>query len=547
MESKKFEENNNCSFTHNRTSFINNIKNKITDRSNMSTLNNSNQKINKQIKHIALNANNKNINSFDNDFINKLQKENERLKKLIISYENTNVKNFIKKSTNNLKKRNYLINDKIKRISERAKRSLDKKNSNPKDSSILMNSYIMKKSQNKNNINNKSTLLFLMKQNNSNNQNINYTDYSLINDTSLIIPKKKFSEIQKNNNKTFNTISTSKTNMHNDKNIYRKNTTNVNSLCGGINRINSISNKRMFNKLKVKCREYILNNKKNNQFSRSKEKNIHKITPKSIIQNNGSFFTQSNNNNNHIKNKNKLRSFKILEIDNNYIIKKNDFKNNTSYNYFNINNNNSIHNNENDNNNNRIKTEIIGNHNNPNLVIHRNTQHKKGNKCRLIKEFKTEKNDINLIDSKVLYFSNDNTITNNEPQKITINRNNIFYKKSQNSLRSAISGSKNLDHNDDEINIKRSNNHQLINKVSRTKNNIPFDNSNINNNFDTNHSNKEFYNDKKLPLYQDKRIIEKDNISLLRNNLVKNQSNTINNISNFNNCNYIYLFNKLYN
>ena len=125
------------------------------------------------------------------------------------------------------------------------------------------------------------------------------------------------------------------------------------------------------------------------------------------------------------------------------------------------------------------------------------------------------------------------------------NQLSIAYRNSINSIRSAISGSKNLEYNDNdnEINIKRSNNHQLINKVSRIKNNIPFDNNNINNNFDTNHFNKEFYNDKKLPLYHNKRIIEKDNISLLRNNLANNKSNTINNISNFNNCNYIYLFN----
>ena len=197
---------------------------------------------NKQIKHISLiGNNNKNINSFDNDFINNLKKENERLKKLIISYENINSNNYIKKSANDFKKRNNLINSRTKRISERAKRSIDKKNSNSKDRSSLMNSYIMKKSQNKNNFNNKSSILFLMKQNNSLKKNINYTDYSLVNDTSIIIPKnKKIEEIQKNNNRIFNTISTSKTHKHNEKNISRKSNTNLNSICG---RINSISNK----------------------------------------------------------------------------------------------------------------------------------------------------------------------------------------------------------------------------------------------------------------------------------------------------------------
>ena len=47
-----------------------------------------------------------------------------------------------------------------------------------------------------------------------------------------------------------------------------------------------------------------------------------------------------------------------------------------------------------------------------------------------------------------------------------------------------------------------------------------------------------------LSLYQNQNEIEKmARMSTLRNNKLKNQNNTINNISNFNNCNYIYLFN----
>ena len=142
-----------------------------------------------------------------------------------------------------------------------------------------MNAYKNKKSQNKYNFNNQSSILFLMKQNNSITQKNNFIDYSIITDSSLIIPKnKKIAEIPKNN-KIFNTISATNTN-NNEKKIIKKSNTNVNSIAS----INNITNKRMINKLKVKCRDYLINDKANNNINNfSKEKNIHKITPKNII------------------------------------------------------------------------------------------------------------------------------------------------------------------------------------------------------------------------------------------------------------------------
>ena len=232
IDTKKMDESNkfNHSFVNKSNCLLNNLKNKLTDRSNISTLNNSNEKINsrikiynnknnnKQMKNIIIKGNNKNISPLDNEYINLLKKENERLKKLIITYENTNSNNYLKKSANMLQKRNYLINSKIKRIAEKAKRSIDKTKSNSKEHSYLMNAYKSKKTQNKHNFNNKSSILFLMKQNNSITQKINFTDYSNITDSSIIIPKnKKIAEIPKNN-KIFNTISASNTNNNKKKN-----------------------------------------------------------------------------------------------------------------------------------------------------------------------------------------------------------------------------------------------------------------------------------------------------------------------------------------
>ena len=95
-----------------------------------------------------------------------------------------------------------------------------------------------------------------------------------------------------------------------------------------------------------------------------------------------------------------------------------------------------------------------------------------------------------------------------------------------------------------EINSKRINNAQLLNtNIINNKmiKSFQLDDKKINinkNSISINHYNKN------LSFYQNKKI--KDNyvkIPSLRNNQIKNQSNTLNNISNFNNFNYIYLFN----
>ena len=194
---------------------LNNFRNKISERTKVSTLNNSSEK---NITKIGIYKNNnnskikklliqktimtKNINSFDNDYINHLKKENERLKKLIISYGNSNSNNNKKNFKNVLKKRNYLMNDKIKRISEKSKKNSISKNYS-KDNSYILNAYNNKnfdKNNNQSNVNNKSSILFLMKKNylNSKYQKNISTDYYLITDSSLIIPKKnKITEIPK--------------------------------------------------------------------------------------------------------------------------------------------------------------------------------------------------------------------------------------------------------------------------------------------------------------------------------------------------------------
>ena len=550
---KNYEENKKINNgIYNKSNTITNVKTKLTDRTITSkiNLNNSNEKEdsklhiyrknnknNNKIKSILIQGSNKIINNFDNDYINHLKKENERLKKIIITYENINSNLCPKKSANTLKGRNYLINNKIKRISERAKRSISKVNS--KEHSYIMNAYKSKNMPNKNYINNKSSLLFIMKQNKSINHKNNLMDYSLITDSSLILPKKKkILEIPKNNT-VYNTINNNNIDY---KNILKKNNTNINS---GKDNKNNTANKRMINKLKVKCKDSFLDRNKNN-FSR--EKITNKYTPRNIIENNDSFFAQTNNNYGKIKNNNKLRSFKLLNLDNNFInININDMKNNTASNYFF----NKTKYDEKKENKNILKTEINNNNannaNNANLIIHRNSEHKIGNKFRLIKEFKTEKNFMNNNEIKDdIYYSNENDLSNNEFQKIKINRKNIFFKKSQNSLRDAIN--KNNQNNQNIINKEKeinSNTYNILNK-NKVKNKKSFNiiEKNINNNCaSTNHYNKNLNNDKKLALYHNKIIENAAKLSTLRNNQIKSQSNTINNISNFNNCNYIYLFN----
>ena len=270
---------------------LNNFRNKMAERTEVSTLNNSSEKnttkisiyknSNKnknKIKNLLIqgNINAKNINSFDNDYINHLKKENERLKKLIITYENSNSNNNKNKFPNILKKRNYLINNKIKRISEKSKKNSISKNYS-KDNSYTINAYNNKnleKSQNQINLNNKSSILFLMKKNNLNSggqKNIP-SDYSIITDTSLTITKKKISEIPKKI-KNYNTININ--NLNNGyKSTLKKNNTNINGTTGRLNKkinnniinLNNYTmnaNKRIIKKLKDKNNEALKNENKN--------------------------------------------------------------------------------------------------------------------------------------------------------------------------------------------------------------------------------------------------------------------------------------------
>ena len=514
-------------------------------------MNNSNEKINpritlykkgnknsNKIKNILIQGNNKNINSFDNEYINQLRKENERLKKLIIRYENINPNNNNKKIQNILKMRNYLINNRIKKISENNKRSISKTNSN--ENSYIMKAYNNRNLPSKNNKYNKSSILTFMKQDNSINHKNNFTDYSMITDSSLIISKnKKILEIPKNN-KIYNTINVNNT----YKKVLKKNNTNVNTISGRIGKnINSnITKKKMINRLKVKCSEALLK-EKNNKLLRDKIMN--KLTPKNSIKNNDSFFAHSNHN--YIKNKNnKMRSFKLIGLDNNFInININDIKNNTAtYHFFNENSKDNGDKNQND----ILKTEV---NSNSNLIIHRNSGHQNSNKSRIMKEFKTEKNDFNENNDEI-YFPNDNNLTYNGIPKIKINRKNIFFKKSQNSLRDAINNQnknvklnrQNINSNDNEV----TNNYQLFKSTiinNKIKRNILLEDKKINNNcLGSKKFIKNINTDKKLSFSKTNKFIDKKTkIPALRNNQIKSQSNTINNISNFNNCNYIYLFN----
>ena len=147
-----------------------------------------------------------------------------------------------------------------------------------------------------------------------------------------------------------------------------------------------------------------------------------------------------------------------------------------------------------------------------------------------------------------MHYNNENDLPNNGYQKIKINRKNIFPKKSENSIKNAINiNNKNIQNiNINEIN-KRNNNFQILNN-SKIKNSYNIEDKNINSININNSSNlysKNLNSDKKSYFNQNRKFIDKDfKIQNLRNNLIKTHNNTINNISNFNNCNYIYLFNK---
>ena len=584
------KEKNDMSLYKNNT-FLSSFKNRINNGIKVESTNNSSAKNhinntndtnnkkekkikNKEIKNISIIGNNKNINSFDNDYITHLKKENDILKNIIKTYKSINFSSYMKEPKYLYKKRrSYFINNTQQVHPDKLKKSISKNNS--KDRSYTLKSHNSKNSKSKIDTLNKPSILYKKKKSkNSLIQKIkSMNDYSLINDSSLYIPKnRKASEISKNK-QNFNTINSSS--GHYKKNIIKKNNTYVSNISGRINK-SSITNKRMMNKLKVKCKDYFFNVKNKdlgNSNNLSRDKIINRITPQNIIKNNGSFFAHSNYNiKKKSKNSEKIKSSKKLEIDSNNInnsnnfMNNNDIRNNTESNYFyHDTSNNNIESNINISQFNRTNTETNNYTNsnnsnmntiNNNLIIHRNIEHKLNNKFRLIKEFKTEKekNELFSYTNKDSLFYNESQLSDKNMNKIAINRKSILQKKSNISLRDNANLKQNInlnetnDDNNNAMNSKQKNKYLMLNNTTintKVKNRILLDNKNINKNlFNVNKNVIKKTSDKKLTLYQNKKIIGNSaRLTTLRNNKIKAQNNTINNINNFNNCSYIYLFN----
>ena len=536
-------------------SLLNNNNNKLSERSKMATINNfENRMFNsinlnilrkeKKLRNnnpILINGNIKKINTFDNEYIIHLRKENDVLKKIIKTYKNINFNSY-KKPVNTLKERNYFIQNRI--IGKSFQNNSKSKNGSRNHSNLIKN-YNGKNSQSIYNSFNKSQILIPMKTlNNINNKN-NYIDYFYKTDSSEIMPKNNKLSENTLNNKNFNTINNNNFNL---KNKIKKNNTYVKSISGSLNK-SKISNQRIYNKLKVRCRNYLFNDNINNLESSnnlSKDK-INKMTPK----NSDSFLPHTNYNikNKFTNNNNKLATFQKLDLDNNFIYTDNyDNIINTESNYYNNNYDNEKSKNEINLINDESKNKTINN----NLIIHRNTEHKMGNKFRLIKEFKTETEKFYTKLKNEIFSGENEESSNNNNQKIKINKKDIFFKKSQNSLKNALT---NINPNLNEISdyenntIRTTNNTQIMNNTTITKTNknkLILNNKKINNNIFNTKKNqiKDKKSQKKLPLYNNKKLFEKSaRISTLGNNKKKTLTNTINNISNFNNCSYIYLFN----
>lgn len=523
-------------------SFNNNNRNKVINPKLLS-INNYNDKKNNNtflktnMKNISIPENYKNLNCFDNEYINRLKKENERLKKLIIKYEYTNKTKMVlnknpnknKISANILKERNTIYNKKINKINERKSRHISKNSS--KEHSYIINYF--KNKHNSYNINNKSDILLLMNKTNYSiipKKKLTTDSITITNDETMTIKQNK-----KITNNFYNTISSSSNKEFFNGSIIKKNRTCINSSNKkGIK--SNITNKRMINKLKVKCKEYLLNNEKINNISAhdrnsylSNDKNINKYTPKHIIGNKENYLSHSNNNFSKIKNK--LKSLNILDFENNSVFNSNtiDNKNNTASNYFLKDKNNLIKNHIN-----RLNTDTNIN-NNSNLVIHRNLDNQKISKFKLIKEFKTEKDiyckNVNNNNNNLLNINNVKESSLNKNRLITINKKNIFTKKLKTSIK-----------NKEENYVKIKNKPQIINN-SNTKNKLIFNNS-LNNCLSSNDiGNTMNNNDKQMNLKHNKKKTPFIENSYINNEQLKSQNNTINNINNFNSCNYIYLLN----
>ena len=460
---------------------------------------------NKEIKSIPRFAN-KNEKSIDNDLIHSLKKENEMLKKIVTTYKRLNNKKSL------LTKEKIYYNNREQRFPENLKTSVNKTNS--KEHSLKSK---VSANHSKNKKTNKSPILFTReKTNNSLSQNKNNFENQIITDSSLILSKtKKLSK----NKKVFNTIN------NNSHNIIRRHNAYLNNILK-LEAKNNIIKKKINNKFKTKKKELLLNDRYNsksinNSNNLSKEKNINKITPKKESKNSQSFLDRTNYDIKSIPKKNNiLNSTKKFNLGKKFInLKTDDIKNNIIRNY--------LHNNKSNNiehvnlfnkintesNNNSVNTTIYNTNNN--YFGNENKEHKLGNKFRLMKDDKTEEERMigNTISSK----------------KVKIDRNKIFFNKSNISLQDSLILKKKIN----EICDK--------NYQSLIKKNFKIDIKNKNliiNNFNK-------YKNNKLHLNLDnERIIGKNiKIKNLLNDKAKAQNNTINNISNFNNCNYIYLFN----
>jgi hypothetical protein len=493
---------------------LNNIRSRLSNRlkgvilnypnlKNYNTINNnsiSHHKIkkfnNKETKSIQIKPN-KNEKSNKNDLIHSLKKENEMLKRIVITYKRLNNK----KSLLTKEKIHYNIRE--QRLPEDLKNSFNKNNS--KEHSLKSK---MSSKDSKNKIINKSPILFVKeKVNNSLSQNKNS---QIINDSSLLLAKnKKWLK----NKKVFNTINNYSHNMIRKHNTYVNNILKLESK-------NNIIKKKFNNKFKTKRKELLLNDKYNsksisNSNNISKEKNINKFTPKKESKNSESFFIHTNYNIKDILKKNNiLNSTNKLDLGKKFInLKPDNIKNNTIRNYFHKNKSNNI---ESVNLFKRINTESNNDsHNNTNIINKENKDHKLGNKYRLMKDYKTEEENMT-----------EKTISS---KKIKIDRNKIFLKNSDNSFQDSLILKKKVNE------ISDKNNHSIIKKKLK----LEIKNKNL----IINNINK--YKKNKLLLnFDNEKIIGKNfKLSTIMNNKVKTQNNTINNISNFNNCNYIYLFN----
>ena len=500
---------------------LNNIRNKLNNRligvilnypnlKNFNTINvnsisdQQGKKINnKESKSIQV-LPNKNVKSIDNELIYSLKKENEMLKKIVIKYKRLNNKKSL------LRKEKIYYNNREQRMPEDLKNSINKNNS--KEHS-LKSKISVKNSKNK--ITNKSPILLIReKVNKSLNQNKNIVENQIIKDSSLILSKNKN---WLKNKKVFNTINT------NSHNTIRKHNTYVNNILKlGVK--NNIIKKKSNNKCKPKRKELLLNNRYNsksisNSNNISKEKNISKYTPKKESKNSESFINHTNYNIKNIPKKNNiLNSIKNFDLGKKFInLKADDIKNNTIRNYLHTN---KINNIEQANLFNRINTESNNNsHNNTigntNIINNEKKEHKLGNKFRLMKDYKSEEEN-----------KRENTISS---RKDKIDRNKILFKKSNISLQDSLILKKKINE------ICDKNNQSLIKKKLK----LDLKNKNlIINNINKNKNNKLLLN------FDNERIIGKNiKLSTIMNDKAKSQNNTINNISNFNNCNYIYLFN----